>query len=146
MLQVDHVYEFFYSTIFKDFDVHHCLGGVINPNQITSSDIAVFTPGLHTTKKIFFYDQEPLLDTLTDLYFDMFSFPAGTTLAELLEIHKSKNYPYGFSLFAHICSLRRNRLDLNFSNSYSWGNEHEALNRSVSDQCYGSLYTLRAHS
>ena len=100
MLQVDHVYEFFYSTIFKDFDVHHCLGGVINPNQITSSDIAVFTPGLHTTKKIFFYDQEPLLDTLTDLYFDMFSFPAGTTLAELLEIHKSKNYPYGFSLFA----------------------------------------------
>ena len=85
MLQVDHVYEFFYNNIFNEFDFLHCYGGVINTNQITINDIAVFTPGLHTTKKIFFYDQEPLLDHLTDNYLDVFNYPSGYTINELLK-------------------------------------------------------------
>ena len=85
MLQIDHVYEFLYSTIFKDFIVYHCRGGVIRTKQITINDIAVFTPGLHATEKIFFYDQEPLMDQLTDNYLDVFNYPSGYTIDELLK-------------------------------------------------------------
>jgi hypothetical protein len=96
MLQVDHVYEFFYSTIFKDFDLFHCTGGVINTNQISFNDIVLFTPGLHTTKKIFFYDQEPLLPKLTKSYLDVFNFPAQYSVDELIEFNNTNSHPYNF--------------------------------------------------
>ena len=106
MLQIDHVYEFFYSTIFKDFESQHCHGGVINPNhssvinpnQITSSDIAVFTPGLHTTKKIFFYDQEPLLENLSENYLEVFDYPSKYTAAELINLNNTNSLPYNYPL------------------------------------------------
>ena len=87
MLQIDHVYEFFYSTIFKDFDLVHCKCGVISTNNITTNDILVFTLGFHTTEKIFFYDQEPLLDQLTDNYLEVFNFPHQYTTDELIKFN-----------------------------------------------------------
>ena len=96
MLQIDHVYEFFYSTIFKGFSLYHCFNGVINTDtdQLTFSDIAVFTPESATTKKIFFYDQEPLLDKLTDRYFDMFNYPSGYSLEKISKLNNTKQLPY----------------------------------------------------
>jgi hypothetical protein len=96
MLQIDHVYEFFYSTIFKDFDLFHCSGGVVNTDQVTIADIVVFTPGLHITKKIFFYDQEPLMDKLTDQYLDIFNFPTNYTVDELINLTNANLLPYNY--------------------------------------------------
>ena len=94
MLQVDHVYEFFYSTIFKDFDLYHCFDGVIRTDKINKSDVSVFTPGLATTRKIFFYDQEPLLIRLADAYFDVFNFPEPLTVLKILEHIETDSLPF----------------------------------------------------
>lgn len=95
MLQIDHIYEFFYSTIFKDFNLHHCSNGVIKIEQVTINDIVVFTPRLYTTEKIFFYDQEPLMNNLTDKYLDVFNFPSGYSVAELIDLNFKNSLPYG---------------------------------------------------
>ena len=94
MLQVDHVYEFFYSTIFKNFDLYSLPGGVIDVTQLTITDIAIFTPGMHTTEKIFFYDQEPLLDRLTDKYLDVFDWPNNYTMGEIVYMNHLKQLPF----------------------------------------------------
>jgi len=73
MLQIDHVYEFFYQEIFRDFELWHCFDGVINPNQVNISDISVFTPIKDPLAKIFFYDQEPFITKLSKPYIDIFS-------------------------------------------------------------------------
>ncbi len=98
MLQVDHVYEFFYSTIFKDFDVFSLHGGVVSTSNITINDISVFTPGIHTTEKIFFYDQEPLLEGLTENYLEVFDYPSKYTASELIEFNASNSLPYNYPL------------------------------------------------
>ena len=59
MLQIDHVYEFLYQELFKNFEFWHLIGGVPKTENISISDISVFKPA-STNNKIFFYDQEPL--------------------------------------------------------------------------------------
>ena len=59
MLQIDHIYEFLYQEIFKDFEFWHLPNGVI-PDKL--SDISIFTLKQKTPKKIFFYDQEPMTE------------------------------------------------------------------------------------
>ena len=99
MLQIDHVYEFLSLTLFKDFEVHHCKGGVVrNSNDITINDTQVFTPGNHTLTKIMFYDQEPLLESITDRYLDVFNFPAGVTPQEILDMMQANTMPYGYPI------------------------------------------------
>jgi hypothetical protein len=81
MLQIDHIYEFFYNSIFKDFDVHAFDKGVP-----TESSYMVFNKitGPH---KILFYDQEPLIPTISPIYMDYFNIPFGN-------IEKNRNsYP-----------------------------------------------------
>jgi hypothetical protein len=81
MLQIDHIYEFFYNAIFKDFDVHAFDKGVP-----TESSYMVFNKitGPH---KILFYDQEPLIPTISPIYMDYFNIPFGN-------IEKNRNsYP-----------------------------------------------------
>ena len=73
MLQIDHVYEFLYQEIFRDFELWHCFDGVINPNQVNISDISVFTPIKDPLAKIFFYDQEPFITKLSKPYIDIFT-------------------------------------------------------------------------
>jgi hypothetical protein len=94
MLQIDHVYEFFYTTIFKKFDLYYCNGGVINVDSMSIEDITIFTDKRNLIEKIFFYDQEPLITELTDAYFDIFNWPAGHTMAEILNLASTNSFPY----------------------------------------------------
>ena len=65
MLQIDHIYEFFYST-FKNVDVHFFNRGIIE-----DSNYYVFN-GTRNAPKILFYDQEPLVPQLAKFYFKAF--------------------------------------------------------------------------
>jgi len=72
MLQIDHVYEFFYKTIFKiEFELLYCNDGVISTAP-SIDNITVFNGNKLLSKKIFFYDQEPLLAGISNLYLDFF--------------------------------------------------------------------------
>jgi hypothetical protein len=73
MLQIDHIYEFLYQALFnKDFIFFHLPRGVVKEKPVEWSDISVFTLDNASTKKIFFYDQEPLIPSLSDPYIDLF--------------------------------------------------------------------------
>lgn len=96
MLQIDHVYEFLYQSLFKEFDLYHCRGGVINPSEVTIDDVVVFTHGISTTKKIFFYDQEPLLGISTNNYFEVFNFPQNYTIDEITTFILTDTLPHNF--------------------------------------------------
>ena len=69
MLQIDHVYEFFYKNIFNNFQIWSLPSGVPKLGPIENDhDFNVFTPSLKCNKKIFFYDQEPLLQEMVEKY------------------------------------------------------------------------------
>ena len=70
MLQIDHVYEFLYQELFKDFEVWHLFNGVPSLNL---NNISVFTRKEIAVAKIFFYDQEPVIPQLVDPYIDFFT-------------------------------------------------------------------------
>ena len=93
MLQIDHVYEFLYQEIFKDFDFWHLFNGVPSINPTTIYDISVFTPGIHTTKKIFFYDQEPIITKLFHPYMKLFSWETNYTVTELVDMNNTNLLP-----------------------------------------------------
>lgn len=93
MLQIDHVYEFLYQEIFKDFEVQHCTGGVIQTNTINSTDIVIFNPKILTLYKIFFYDQEPFIPQLAKQYLDRFNWVGNHSVDEILEMYASDSYP-----------------------------------------------------
>ena len=70
MLQIDHIYEFFYNSIFtKDFEVHTFRQGV--PNE----DAYMIFNRSAEPYKILFYDQEPLLEQISIPYLDYFNIP-----------------------------------------------------------------------
>jgi hypothetical protein len=94
MLQIDHVYEFFFQTIFTDeFDLYSLPNGSVIVDNPIRDDIHIFTPGRNSDKKIFFYDQEPFISDLAIPYVEVFNFPAGYNRSELIELRK--NMPYG---------------------------------------------------
>jgi hypothetical protein len=70
MLQIDHVYEFFYESLFKDFSIYHLPSGVPKINDISHDDIYLFTTSLDNPK-IFFYDQEPAHFNILNQYFKL---------------------------------------------------------------------------
>jgi hypothetical protein len=72
MLQIDHVYEFLYQELFKDFKFWHLFGGVPKLSPVEFNDISVFTPDLMSPRKIFFYDQEPVIPAVAEPYLDVF--------------------------------------------------------------------------
>jgi len=57
MLQIDYIYEFFFKTIFNDFEFIYLRNGVYHCDK----DLLIFTQTHANSKKIFFYDQEPLV-------------------------------------------------------------------------------------
>lgn len=95
MLQIDHIYEFLYQEIFKDFEFWYLLDGVPKLDNISISDISIFTLGSTTTKKIFFYDQEPFIFDLAKSYIDMFSWERDYTVDELINLAKTDRMLYG---------------------------------------------------
>ena len=106
MLQIDHIYEFFYQEIFKDFSVWHLVNGTTKKGSISWEDVN--TPDYQTQVnnefKIFFYDQEPLLPTLTKKYIDLFNFPNGWDLEEVFHgiLKKDSSLPEVFHKFFNI--------------------------------------------
>lgn len=94
MLQIDHVYEFFFQTLFQDFNLYHCPQGVIETGTVSVKNLSIFTPNYLPNKKIFFYDQEPLLETITDRYLDIFDTQAQYGLEQLLKLNAENKLPY----------------------------------------------------
>ena len=94
MLQIDHVYEFLYQELFKDFDVWYIPDGVPKIGSIKFTDVNVFTPISDTQSKIFFYDQEPFLHNLADKYIKMFKWPSGIDLEEVYQEFLRGDNPY----------------------------------------------------
>jgi len=95
MLQIDHIYEFLYANIFKDFDFYHCKGGVVSTDQISYKDITLFTQDPITTKKIFFYDQEPFISDISARYMDIFNWQSKYSIEENINLAKTDRMPYG---------------------------------------------------
>jgi hypothetical protein len=95
MLQIDHIYEFLYQELFKDFDLWYCKNGVVNTNQVSCEDIKVFTQGLKTTKKIFFYDQEPFIDEISKQYMDIFNWQSRYSIEKIIDLAKTDRMPHG---------------------------------------------------
>jgi hypothetical protein len=91
MLQIDHIYEFLYQELFKEFKVHSLPGGV--PKIIVDDyvDMHIFTHKEHVNKKIFFYDQEPFIPQLADPYLQKFNRNNKSNILVTSEI--SKNLP-----------------------------------------------------
>jgi len=98
MLQIDHVYEFLYQSLFNDFDLYYPNDGVVETEDIKFQDITLFTSKISTTKKIFFYDQEPLLKNIFDQYFSIFYFPNQYDLNYLCKAISTNTLPYGIPL------------------------------------------------
>ncbi len=94
MLQIDHVYEFLYQNLFNDFDLYHCPHGVVETRDLVLNDIHIFTSSLDTTKKIFFYDQEPLLDKITDRYLKLFEYPNSYSFDQIIEMTLNSTLPF----------------------------------------------------
>lgn len=94
MLQIDHIYEFFFQTLFNDFNVYHCPQGVIETGSVSVKNLSIFTPSYLPNKKIFFYDQEPLLNEVTDRYLDIFDAQDQLGLEQLLELNDENQLPY----------------------------------------------------
>lgn len=85
MLQIDHVYEFFYRNLFKDFAVHTLPNGVFPIEQIDElkvTDLIVFNI-TYPTLKILFIDQEPINEKFIDTYIELFKYPNKDILYEI---------------------------------------------------------------
>jgi hypothetical protein len=92
MLQIDHVYEFFYSTIFKDFTVYSLPNGVYQNKtieEIKISDVHIFN-WEDRYQKIFFIDQEPILNELASPYIELFKYCDSNKMSmdEFIELRK----------------------------------------------------------
>ena len=100
MLQIDHVYEFFYRTLFKDFAVHALPnGGVFSgktSNEIKIDDQLVFNH-VNTTSKILFVDQEPIATNLILPYIKLYQHPSKeiyNSINDVLKVLITKQLSY----------------------------------------------------
>ena len=91
MLQIDHVYEFLYQNLFKDFEFWSHPSGVITFDNINIDSMLVFTSNVEIEKKIFFYDQEPLIPKISEEYIKMFTLPWGYDLEEFYQLIQQNN-------------------------------------------------------
>ena len=96
MLQIDHIYEFLYQEIFKDFEFWYLSNGVPKSNNVNMSDINVFTLKKNQDRKIFFYDQEPFIHQLTDPYMSLFTNQNDPRLKILITSERSNDLPNNF--------------------------------------------------
>ncbi len=102
MLQINHVYEFFYRTLFKDFAVHALPNGGIftekTSDEIMFTDQLVFN-SLHTTSKILFVDQEPIIKKFIVPHINLFKYPdKSIPIDTLIADFCSNQLPYGLNL------------------------------------------------
>jgi len=100
MLQIDHIYEFLYQEIFKDFDLWHLPNGVPKISNLTHSDLYLFTKFLGNPE-IFFYDQEPIIPSIVDQYFLLKNMNKTNTILCVSEHSKSVNQYKKLYYFFH---------------------------------------------
>ena len=94
MLQIDHIYNFLYKNIFFDLEVWNLPGGITKSKDVSIIDVhVVFNPEKFTTKKIFIYDQEPLIPEITNDYLKLFTWVPNWKNLDDLEELKSLNNP-----------------------------------------------------
>lgn len=99
MLQIDHIYEFFYKEIFNTFENWHLPGGVVKSKDIIDPyDFNIFMPQLNASDKILFYDQEPLIEPFSKQYIDSFNFPNSYSIEEIIKLSKTNSLPYNQTL------------------------------------------------
>jgi hypothetical protein len=75
MLQIDHVYEFFNLSLFKDFTTFSLPRGmmpVVPKSNLDSRDMHLFNLRNSNTKKILFWDQEPVLEHKIEPYINVY--------------------------------------------------------------------------
>lgn len=95
MLQIDHVYEFLYQELFKDFDFYYLPSGVPDPENLSCH---VFTKGPDATKKIFLYDQEPVIPALVSDYLSMFKVEKELPIETLFDLARTNSLPYNIKV------------------------------------------------
>jgi len=107
MLQIDHVYEFLYQEIFKDFQFFYIQSGVPKVSEVNIHDISIFTPNSTPVRKIFLFDQEPLLPSIFQPYLNIYSNEVFTSVFATSEksvvldnLCKENNF-YSFYYFFH---------------------------------------------
>jgi hypothetical protein len=98
MLQIDHIYEFLYQSLFKDFEFWYLPNGVPELGNINRSNTLLFTSKQIANKKIFFYDQEPVIPLLAQPYMDMFTWDDIYSIDELINLIKTNSVPYGIQI------------------------------------------------
>lgn len=87
MLQIDHVYEFFYNVVFnKNIETYSLFEGVPRLGKITVNDLNVFSNTDWGYEKAFFYDQEPILPNFIDSYINAFHWRNQYSLEELKKL------------------------------------------------------------
>lgn len=72
MLQVDHIYEFLYQELFRDFEIWYIPDGVPKIGNLNIHDISIFTLKQIPDRKIFLFDQEPVISNLLQPYLNFF--------------------------------------------------------------------------
>jgi len=73
MLQIDHIYEFFYNIVFnKNIETYSLFEGVPKDSPEVN-DLSIWTPNLYGYEKALFYDQEPLLPNFIEPYINIFT-------------------------------------------------------------------------
>lgn len=100
MLQIDHIYEFFKSTIFKGMSCYYFENGIIDNNNFR-----IFTD-FNSRYKVLYYDQEPFLLPLAQKYLESCRSPEqystteihnlltnGVMTAEMIAVGKSQASP-----------------------------------------------------
>jgi hypothetical protein len=98
MLQIDHIYEFLYQELFKDFELIHLFDGIPKLGDINLHDISVFTHEKAVDRKIFFYDQEPFIHQLANPYMSLFTNPSDSRSGILVTSEHSKDLPNNVKL------------------------------------------------
>ncbi len=98
MLQIDHVYEFLYQELFKDFELWYLPNGVPKSINVNMSDISIFTQKENADRKILFYDQEPFIHQLSHPYIKLFSNSNDPRSKILVTSEYSNDLPDNFTI------------------------------------------------
>lgn len=148
MLQIDHIYEFFFQHLFSDFGFCYPRGGVLKDSPLDKFDITIFTRNEYPKFKIFFHDQEPVSEILSSPYFDQFDLAEITAVlvssehsSQLQSICHKRNYHHLYYFFHGFAALDwyRGYQSLNFSQSVVKKYSHDFIsyNRLIShDRSY----------
>jgi hypothetical protein len=83
---------------------------------------------MSTTKKIFFYDQEPLISTITEQYLNMFSFPHGYSIEQIVDMCINDCLPFNIpTTFKNHIDYYKNNLDCLYKKSVIVTSEYSIL-------------------